>query len=93
MTEPLTVTELDERTKEELQPPCSWRRVRTATMERYDHCSAAAVWVVRFKCSQCGTDGTNLACDYHMNRYLVEPGFCSKVCHEITGVVVSVTRL
>ncbi len=40
--------ELDERTKDELQPPCEARR------HEANDCPPAATWIVTFLCAACG---------------------------------------
>lgn len=62
MSEPLTITVLDEQTKDELQPPCDSTKA----------CEIPARWVVRYACGAPThhVSKTVLACDAHKKKWV-----------------------
>lgn len=73
MTEPLTITVLDERTKEELQPPCEACRLPQDVA-----CGKPAAWLARFRCPGCANAKRALTCDEHLQALLTGQTCCAR---------------
>jgi hypothetical protein len=86
VSEPLTVTVLDARTREELQPPCE-RSLHPGSGDGIK-CGAPAEWIVDCRCGSCDERLTKLYCNGCL-QYRIGHGRYSMCRH--TGIV-SVTR-
>jgi hypothetical protein len=75
-----TDTELDQRTRDELQPPCEVRAHRCGQPDR--ECELPADWIDRYRCA-CPTPANMLTCEGHHNLLpiLVQDHICAVCCH------------
>lgn len=88
-------TDLDERTKKELQPPCETFTIRSLAgivLWVSEQCSCPAKWIMRTSC-HCGTHDLALICTKHKDEAVAGMNGCNGCRCKLTAAELAFEEL